>query len=437
LSWWGYALERPWGALALLAPLALLALWSLPREPAQHWLGSFALWEHSAPAQGSARRRRRVPLWLALAVLGLALGALALSGPRRLRARELEPLRVLLDRSPSMHLPLDPRAEHPTRLEAALAQLRERPELGTRAWIWALADGQERRDAGAREPPAEWLEVPRAPQPELELLAHDAPELVLVTDRAPHAPHARAGWSASGGALVPGSIGAEVETGVAHELLWDGTRVERGAAREPALALLRGEEPVPAAIEQLLRAWSQARGVQLERAPSPSAAQLERACLSVHAASGEATSAELDARFEREGAAARVRLLNAPPEPHAGRDAWLRDAVGARVLLERAPGELWLHFDRCEFEPGDPARAAVAFARLFDETALPRRGAVSIEERSAAGAAAWRAPELLKNEREIASARRVDEQAGARLDALLAGAAALALAAAFAWRARG
>jgi len=443
LSWdlAGWALERPWGALALLAPLALLVLWSVPREPAQHWLGSFALWEQSVPEEGSARRRRRVPLWLALALLGLTLGACALAGPRRLRAPELPPLRVLLDRSPSMHLPVDPAAVRPTRLEAALAQLRQRPELGTRTLVWVLDDGTQRADAGLREPPAEWHTAPRAPAAEIELLQHEAPDLVLVTDRAPQVPHARAGWSASGGMLVPGPIGDELTDGSVHALEWNGTHVERGARLEPLLALVRGDEALPEPIEQLLRAWTEVRGLQLERVAAPSAAQLERACLSVHAASGAASSApsadELDARCERDGFAARVRSRGAPREPRAGREAWLRELGSERVLLERAPGELWLHFDRCEFEPGDPARAAVAFARLFDETALPRRGAVSIEERAEAGPAAWRAPALLKGGGSIASARSFDARAGARLDALLASAAALALCAAFALRARG
>lgn len=434
MSWAEVALERPWGALFLLAPLALLVLWSLPREPAQHWLGSFALWVQSTPAAGSARRSRRVPLWLALALLGLALGALALAGPRRLRALELAPLRVLLDRSPSMYLPVDPRARHPTRLEAALAQLRDRPELGTRELVWMLADGSQRRDAGGREPPVEWLAAPRAPAPEIGVLQHDAPDLVLVTDRAPDAPHARAGWSASGGALVPGTIGDEHAAGRVHALHWDGQAVTRGAELEPLLVLLLGDEPVPEPIEQLARAWAEARGFRLERATSPSQTQLAHASLALHAASGAAGG--LDARFEREGAAARVRTCGAPREPSPGREAWLRELEGERVLLERAPGELWLHFDRCEFEPGDPARAAVAFARLFDETALPRSGAVSIAERAEVGSAAWRAPELLNDGAALASSLVFDAQAGARLDAGLAAAAALALAAAFALRAR-
>ena len=323
-------LDRPAGLLVLLAiPLA----WWLARRfdvPRTRPTGAVALWREVATAELSAARRRRLPPGLAWLTLALAAGALALAGPRG------GPMSVgwtlVVDRSPSMYLPLDPsRPQEGTRLEAALARAAPLVAGGERRWVSPGEPTQRGVDA-----PAAWRSPPAQARAAPDWSSWDRPDVLWVTDAEPPVERRHAGLAASGGAAVPGGIG-----GLGHRVRrWDGAQLVE--IEDPA-----GERRVvidaalPPPVAAIARAWAEARG--LEPVPRAAAALL-----------------------------------------------WIEPAGGVGPAPTRAqPGRVRVGRGQLAEPPdtprGAPEHFAVAWSELFDRWALAPAGTVALAERLAAG----------------------------------------------------
>lgn len=343
-------LARPPGLLALVLPLIVLLASRVLVRPVAVATGTLDLWARVARALPPTARRSRAPIPLAVwvLVLGLALGAIALAGPRLPEPLGRRSLRVIVDRSPSMELPLG----SGTRRDRATAVARE--------WI-------ERNEPGAR---VEWID-----RSEPFGAAEDLWDAVWVTDRAPSPAPERAGYFASGGPAVPGPIAVDGST----RYDWDGERIIEVKDGAPARRVeVQGELPAP--LARVLGAWAAARGVDV-------GAGAERPALVV---SGPVPSTpplrEID--VGRDGWTSRGFAAD-PFEP-AG-DAWLADA-GGRPLVTTAPGRVECALAAMDDPRGDPAAFAVSWAELFDRVLLPPDGVVELSERGSAGAEAVRPP---------------------------------------------
>ncbi|MDP6838654.1 MAG: BatA domain-containing protein [Planctomycetota bacterium] len=237
---------RPAGLWALALPLLVLLASFLGRRPREVFTGTLGLWrelETENSARG-ARRSWHLPASRYLLLLALLSGALALAGPRWALPVERDTYRVIVDRSPSMYLPLSGKekgeAEEdggPSRLEAAVKLLRDYPGIGEAQLLWedptanmagdpvgneARAAGQEvRLPRGWEIPPERW----GAPRGEVDWAAWDRAGVIWLTDRAPGlggVERRLAGLVASGGAAVPGWVAWEREL----RFRWDGPVAE-------------------------------------------------------------------------------------------------------------------------------------------------------------------------------------------------------------------
>jgi hypothetical protein len=352
-------LARPAALVALLLPVAVLLASRIHDRPEEAATGTLALWERIASRYpiSAGSRRRRIPPAVWMLALGLALGSLALAGPRRPVAVEARSFRALVDASPSMGLPL----ESGTRRDRAIA--------AAKRWL-------EEAQPGAK---VEWID--RSPPFGAE---DDEPDVLWVTDRAPSPAPKRAGFFASGGPAVPGPIAVEGTT----RYDWDGTRivaVSNGAP--PRRAEVRGG--IPPTIARVVEAWAGARGVKLASKGA------DRPVLVVRGADPD--SREALAAFEagRDGWTAKGTAIGAAPSADADGplETWLADA-GGRALVTTGAGRVhcpWISLD----EPrGDRAAFAVSWAALLDRASLDPIGVVELLERADAGAALSRPPSL-------------------------------------------
>jgi hypothetical protein len=450
--------SRAWGFAALALPAALLLLARARRDPPELATGTLAIWHEVAaraatPAHAS---RPRVPpaTWLVLAAL--AAGAIALAGPRLVAREGPRTWTVLVDGALAAGLAwlpepgAEPTAER--RIDRALDQ--------ALAWLtanahaddvvrWIRGDGDERRTRAAEPPERAWLTA-RRPTSAADLasggsgaggarrLALDRPGTLLVGDRAPEPAPEHAGWFASGGAAVPGTIavgpvGAAGSPGDHELLIWDGDAVvARGTAAAAGRVVLdAGRAPLPDLVRELAEVWAGARGVAVV---FDGGAGSDAARLVVRGAGDAAAEGAVVAR--RDGWSARARGVaggadtggdaetakgsGAPTvDVLASADAtWL--SGGARALVTWSPGRIDVRATSLEIAAGDPAQVAVSFAELFDAAFLPHPDVVPLADRAAAGPASERAPEIPL--REPAPENPLTR---APLDAWLAGAAAL------------
>jgi len=410
--------ERPWFALALLLPLVLLWLARRAARPEALHTSAFELWLRvrlARPAQ-AAHARRTLPLSWVLYALGLAALSVGLMQPRPARGDTARPLRVVVDRSPSMYLADGAR----TRWAAALAAF----EAQADAWpaLRGAADGVLWVDAGAdppelvlaRWPPADWAAAPRAPRAALDWARHDAAGVVFLSDDAEALAAAAtrsAGWVASGGAAVPGPVGRRG----ALRVDWDGgALVEREDAQGAARVSI--DRALDAELARFARVWTAARGLlAVEDAPAPAACEL--ALVVAPGAAGD----ELE--LGREGWSARARVLGSGCAAAAGCEPWLRASDG-RVLVSRCPGRVEVALDGLRTPAEEAAAFAVSWGGLFDAALLPAPGVVTLDERRAARAGI-REPLAPPTDPEI-------EQRAARWRAACFLAAAACVAAAFA-----
>ena len=362
LSSW--SLERPLALSLLLLPLGLWLWLRRPREPRVALTSQLHVWRQLAeqlPREASSRSRGLPPRarWL-LAALGCA--ALAAAGPGRRDAAGLEPVRVLVDRSPSMFL------EHPSggsRLEVALERALELLDgVAPTERLWSTP-GEE--PAMGAAPPAAWLTAPpsvrRSPTPA------EAAGALLVTDLWQE--H-EGGQVASGGSPVPGVVGeAEGRT-----LVWDGELVAPGTELRPRTVAVSAQ--LPGELRTLLELWVEERGHELTPPGRP-------ADLELTLAPGPATPGQLSgAGWTLSGQL--VQAGSGEGSPGVGL---------AALVVSPGPGRLEVRLHRIDQLSGDPAGFAVAWGQLLDESLPPRAGVVSVEERLAAGEARSAPPELV------------------------------------------
>jgi hypothetical protein len=343
----GLEWTRPLGLLALALPIALLLASRLLARPVAVATGTLDLWRRVAAARARApsRSRRRVPPALWLLAAGLGLGALALAGPRT-PGRAARELRVLVDRSPSMELPLG----SGTRRERAVAL--------ARAWI------DSNLPAGSR---VEWIDRAGPFEP-----GDDRPDTLWVTDAAPQPPPERAGFVASGGGAVPGPIAVQGST----RYDWDGERIVEAPGAAPQRTVAATGLPLP--IADVLAAWVEARGAALTHGDDPGASLVVRTSQAVD---------RRDLEIGRDGWSARAVAAGSA----ATRTMWLEDG-DHRAIVAFAPGAIESAIVSMEEPLGDPAAFAVSWAKLFDEAVLAPAGVVELAERRAAGGEALRAP---------------------------------------------
>lgn len=413
----GFEWARPLGLLALLLPLALALLLRRRERPRSVATGTLAIWEAVGEERRaeSTRTRRGLPPRARVLCVALALGALAIAGPRR----EAPPLggrwRVVVDRSPSMYLPLEVGGRK-TRYEEALAVgLAELAAGGNASWDRDWITPGEEAHRGPK-PPAAWSAPPRWVREEPRWEGWCGPGFLWLTDLVPEVPREGASLVASGGAAAPGLV--------AHlggrELLWDGARLVEGSSAPAGRVGVRAEPP--AVLRKLLEIWAGERGLELAAGVSLEDREV-RLVLSGTPGPGGARM-----RAGRDGWGIEGRIVGdgAPLEDAWGPlETWLTSPDGARRLVGCGPGRVQVALADLGPPAGDPALFAVSWAELFDRTALGPRGAVSVRERAAAGE-----PGRIPGEPPVEEAGVVDNQ-GVSIEAWLA-LAALALAA-LAW----
>jgi hypothetical protein len=348
-------IARPLGLLALLLPVALLLGARAFARPERLATGTLAIWRRvlASPVPATPHRTRRIPPAVVLLALGLALGSLALAGPRIAEPEAPRRFRMLVDGSPSMDLPVQAGASE-TR--------RERAEANARAWLALHAP-----DASVRR-------IVREGRIGSD---DDAEDALWITDRAPSPPPEHAAWFASGGAAVPGPIAVNGTT----RLDWDGASIVPVAGGAPRRSIeVRGTLPPPVAA--VLEAWAAARNAVV--------GPRDRASLVVSTAGdGDPFRAEAS----RDGWSASVELARAATDSdeRGPLESWLADPSGRR-LVAFGRGRVDCPWTSMEEPRGDPAAFAVSWASLLDRAALPPPGVVALAERAAAGDEAARPP---------------------------------------------
>lgn len=383
-------LASPLAALGLVLALLVLAVGRKAPRAAPQASATLALWRKAARsvAGESAPRRRAPPAWRALLAAAIALASLALARPEARRAAPERELLVLLDTSPSMHLPLDPAVPAgTTRLESALARTRalldalaaaEATPLRVR---WQRVPPPDASAAGAHEargvePPAAWLAADASgAEPAWE--AWDREGVLWVADRAPQ-PLA-AGLVASGGPAVPGPVGSAD----GERIAWDGRDLRADGSAAPEQVLVSGA--LPPALEAVLAAWCDARGLRLSRlAPEAGDAPV---VLRVEGPPVDAQAQEGARAVERDGWRARARLA-AAGAPGTGSAWWSSGAAPRAALVRVERGRLGHAFLALELEPAPdeaPEAFALSWAAAFDQARGAAPGVVPLAERLAAG----------------------------------------------------
>jgi len=377
----GVTWQRPWLALLLAVPVLIWLLAARRDRSTLVWTGTLALWSEAQPATERARASRRPPLAVRFLVAALAAAVLALAGPGRATAAGASVWTVVVDRSPSMYLPWNGPAGA-TRIEHALARARElldaqRSASDSVLWI-SYANGIEERASGVAVPQA-WLTAPRAPQLEPPWSRLDEPGALWVTDGLPQPEPHSAGWIASGGSAVPGSVAAH---GTAR-VEWDGERLfERAkAGPRPAVFLEGWHGP----LERVVRAWADARECTVVEQQGPGVVlELVRAPM----VGGDGHTG-IVLPCGRDGWTWDVGFTGG--RAPAG-NVWLATADGKPAIVWE-PGRITLVAASLNSEPaGDPADFALSWSDLLDTAALPPQGVVELRERIAAGAGSQRPP---------------------------------------------
>ena len=434
-------------ALTLLGlPLLLLLLARRPARPRLQATGTLAIWKRVAEAADPDRgRARRVwPAWLLLAALASAIGALALAGPGP-RSRPAPRLwTVVVDRSASMGLPVDPAQPRASRLaravQAGRAQLAEWVRPGDRIeWI-AVGRPPLRMEPG-EQPPDAWLAPARTARggaPRWERFA--LPGHVWVTDRAPRAAPGPASVITSGGAAVAGPVAA-----VGDEVLhWEVDGSSSVAPRAPSAVVLvehataDGPSRIPGLLEGLIRSWARARGLSSVRtvvvdggAPTPEQeGEWRRAdvVLVVEAAPDGGPTRPFRLRepgIDWEGTVVADERAGAWPGPPAEGPPSVRWSAGvdddSLPLLSASPGWVRLHVRASDPPAGDAPAFAVRFGGLLDAALLSPPGVVPRAARTAAGEAVVVRGDPPSTEREAArGASGTLRATGAAAAALLA-----------------
>ncbi len=411
----GFLWMRPLGLWGLALPVLLFLLSRLRARPRSLATGTLFLWKEVARVAPQRTRRATCgttpATWIAIAAL--ACGALALAGPTVVRPEAPRTWSLVIDRSPSMFLPLDAgdAGSDDRRIDAAVRVACERVSAlaGPDDRVRWFASGRAplELDVGAR-PPAEWWTPPAWFEVEPDWTLHDAPGVIAVTDREPDAKPEHAGWSASGGGAVHGTIA----TFDGERVEWDGTALTTRPDASPPrvvsfVAPANVESGAVEPLYELARVWAHARGLDFDE----SGARASSAALVVSIASAD-LAPDADGTFvagrDRWTLACRVaaRSRAADGDDRALRgasgvgpgDAWLvgiapDGARGAeRALVVGSPGVVRVAWSAMDEPRGDTAAFAVSWSRLFERWTRPASGVVPLAERRDAGAADVRDP---------------------------------------------
>jgi hypothetical protein len=395
LAWLAFEWARPLGLAALFSVPVVWWLASRSARPPRVSTGTLEVWREvtrTQPSEIETRRATSLALWCLLA--SLACGALALAGPREVGASSAVTWRVVVDRSPSMYLPIDG-AGGATRLARALATAREQLAAVMRDGDdveWVAADGSFSSLNHSAAPPQDWLTAPAFPHaaPRFELF--DRPGVLFVTDAPPQPEPRHAGWCASGGDAVGGVVACT------HSLDFSWAP---GQASEPAVAAVDDSrwfarwpafENAAPSLRSVFEAWSAARSVERIEARSGSAATSARIGLEL---SSPLDGELVDVRAGRDGWSLRGKARAVRARPDEPSESWLsaRRADGSLIDVVRwRPGRIEIGLGDVSAPEGDSAAFAVSWAKLFDGAMLPPAEVIAIDERQAAGRASSRAP---------------------------------------------
>jgi len=383
---------RPGWALAFLLPLLLWLLLRLRHRPPSVVTGTWKLWREVAreAPKSAPVLKRGTPPWVWFCVASLLSGALALTGPRALSVEPPRVVTLVVDPSPSMDLPLD-EARSLTRRHRALelAALWVEEELEPEDLVRWVVPGIGVSGSGRTSPLEVQRSRPLAKEPDWRL--YDRPGTLLVTDGVPRLSLEHAGYAASGGRAVHGTVAIVGQDRVE----WDrsGGRVIEGGA--PAMELVIEHEPghaVPEVLERMIGVWAAIHGITVNHG------QIESEASTVLRLSFETPTETRVHDIRHEGWSTRLRGGGLTPEPVTEGLNWLVAPSGAgdegepTVLVRARPGHIRLGITAFDEPTGDPARFALSLGRLFDRYRRPPEGVVALEEREDAGPEAFRAP---------------------------------------------
>ena len=381
-----------------LAPL----LWLLSRRlqrPRLRATGTLALWERleRAPRSGAGGARGTPPA-VRFAIAALALAGLALAGPRWAEPPRRALWTVVVDGSPSMGLPRDgprgPGEAATSRLEVAVARAVELlAEVAAAEDLvrWTRRGHEDVELAIGARPSQAWCAIGPWFDPEPRWELHDEPGVLWVTDRAPVEGARAAGWVASGGVAVGGTIAVD---GTSSLIAWavDGSTRVAGSAPRRDVAVLSHPGVEASSLVELFELWRRERGHARASGPGVAGAAL---VLEFGESAGPATPVVAG----RERWSLRGEVATAAPslveDAPAEAELWLtgRDEDGVdRPVVVASPGRIRTAWRRVDEPAGDPAAFALSWSRLFDAWIHPVPGVVPLAEREDAGALDVRAP---------------------------------------------
>lgn len=359
---------RAWALLLLIVPPLVVWIAARASRGRLRPTGTLEVWrEIGALEARNSEQRRKLPPALWLLATALVFGVFALADPRPRGAHADARWRVVIDRSPSMYLPLGSESRLAVALRGASDLLR-----GAQV-EWIAASGDFAVSSHAPSVPSAWLTEPRGPWSEPRWDLYDAPGTLWITDVDPAASSrpVHASVQTSGGPAVPGLV-AQVGT---TRVSWNGrelvrTTSEPGAARSVAIDVSVRATPIGRAAE----IWAKTRGfVTLDESPD-AALRL----ISIPREGSEVRTLE----FGSDGWSLSCDVVEFGELP---REPWQAVVVaeGRDVVRARA-GVLELACASCDEPRGDPAEFALFWAKLFDATVLPPDG-ISAAERASAG----------------------------------------------------
>ncbi|MFT4541029.1 MAG: hypothetical protein ACI841_003219 [Planctomycetota bacterium] len=410
LDFVGYQWSRSWGFGALLLPLVLLWLSRRPVSPAPEATGTFSLWAESRGVAEGHRQRRRLPLSRWLLLFSLAVGAIALAGPRPISEPDVLRWRLWLDRSPSMYLPWVREAAEGKegsirRIDRVLHELdvwrNTKDDSGfviEWEWVTRTASGWERH-LGPSAPP-EWLEAPIPALDEMELPPGDSMPGIVLTDQ-PRADllDESVGFFACGGDAVAGLIASGADFDLEWDAEWDGAGT-RKRSRSPQCVRFDAQLPPP--LVEFIQVWADDRQLTCVVSAGERGQHEEGAWVALEIIGGGA-GASSKATVERDGwrMTGQARAVAAASIDCRGQERFLHPWPSgglderAQPYVARAAGLLSIGWTEVAQVAGEPVSFAVAWGALLDEALVERPEIVSIAERAAAGDAVSDPPPTL------------------------------------------
>lgn len=350
-------LERPWVLASLVLVIGVLWRSWQAGVPAGRLLGTLRFWPDQELSGDHLRRRIPPARW---ALAGAMVAAIAgLAGPVWNEAQQTAAWTVIVDRSPSMGLPL---SEDKSRGQGAWDLARDHlPRGANLIFVAGDAPQDQQEDKG---PPSTWAVTLASPEP--DWVRFDSEGTIWLTDRKPQVVPRYASLVHSGGHPVPGVVARDSE----QELVWDGQReVLRPTRAGPLHVEIVGLGD--SHLAALARLWVENRGHRLSAESPALVIEFPRQA----SAPTEDVQSVAQAGWEWRG------FLTEPPR---GRP-WIFAQPSGSPAVAWSPGRIEVAF----FEQGDPGGdlqgLARSFAALCDRALVPGPGVVSALERRGAG----------------------------------------------------